>query len=48
MVINYKTVNSFGEKNVDLIFDKFAVLMEEPLNKRIKNAHVAGFAHGYS
>jgi len=48
MVINYKTVCSFGEDNVDLIFSKFSDLMSEPLNRNIKNAHIAGFAHGYS
>lgn len=48
MVLNFKTVNSFGEENTDLIFEKFATLLEEPLKKRIKNSHLAGIAHGYS
>lgn len=48
IIINYKTVAAFGEKNVELIFEKYEKLMEEPLNRRIKNAHLAGIAHGYS
>lgn len=48
MVINYKTVCSFGEENIDLIFNKFSDLMSTPLNRNVRNAHWAGFAHGYS
>lgn len=48
LIINYKTVASFGEQNVELIFDKFSDLMEKPMNTNIKNAHLAGLAHGYS
>jgi ABC-type multidrug transport system fused ATPase/permease subunit len=46
--MNYKTVTSFGENNTDAIFKKFEILMEEPLNKNVKNAHIAGFIFGYS
>lgn len=48
MVINYKTVTSFGEENVELIFSKFSDLMSGPLETNVKNAHISGFAHGYS
>lgn len=48
IVLNYKTVTSFGETNTNAIFKKFEVLMEEPLNKRVKNSHIAGFFFGYS
>lgn len=48
IVINYKTVTSFGERNTDAVFKKFEVLMEGPLDKRIKNSHLAGFFFGYS
>lgn len=48
MVINHKTVCSFGEDNIDLIFSKYSDLMSEPLNRAVKNAHFNGGAHGYS
>ena len=48
VVINYKTVISFGENNVEAIFDKFSKLMQDPLAKKVHNAHVAGFFYGYS
>jgi len=48
MIINYKTVASFGEENIDLVFGKFEQLMLEPMNRRIRNAHIAGLCHGYS
>lgn len=47
-MLNYKTVVSFGDKNVDAIFEKFSYLMTEPLNNKVKNAHIAGFFFGYS
>ena len=31
IVLNYKTVTSFGEKNVKKVFEKFSLLMVEPL-----------------
>lgn len=48
VILNYKTVIAFGDRNVEPIFMKFEALMEDPLNRRIKNAHIAGFAFGYS
>jgi hypothetical protein len=48
VVINYKTVISFGENNVEAIFSKFSYLMQDPLAKKVHNAHVAGFFYGYS
>ena len=48
IVLNYKTVFAFGEKNVSAIFEKFHDLMLLPLNNKIKNAHLAGFFFGYA
>lgn len=48
IVLNYKTVFAFGEKNVSAIFEKFHVLMQLPLNKKVKNSHLAGFFFGYA
>ncbi len=48
IVLNYRTVQSFGQKNTDAIFKKFEILLEEPLNRRVKNSHIAGVIFGYS
>lgn len=46
--MNYRTIISFGQGNVDKIMDKYEGLLEGPANKRIRNAHIAGVAFGYS
>jgi len=48
IIMNYRTVIGFGEKNVDYLLDKFDVLLDEPRKFGIKNAHVSGFYFGYS
>lgn len=48
VVLNYKTVIAFGDKNVNNIFDKLNYLMIGPVNLKIKNSHIAGFFFGYS
>eukprot|EP00347_Sterkiella_histriomuscorum_P020418 403337881 len=48
MLINYKTVISFGEKNVEFVMDRFDSLLEEPNRVGIRNAHFSGFWFGYS
>ncbi len=48
IIMNYRTVISFGEKNVDYLLDKFDILLEEPRAFGIKNAHISGFYFGYS
>lgn len=48
VILNYKTVISFGDKNVKQIIQKFEDLLVEPSEKRIKNAHIAGLFFGYS
>jgi hypothetical protein len=48
VILNYKTVISFGEKNVKQIITKFEGYLVEPSEMRIKNAHLAGVFFGYS
>lgn len=46
--MNYKTVFSFGEDNIEAIIDKFSFLMQAPLNKRISDSKIAAVFFGYS
>lgn len=48
MLINYRTVISFGDKNIKVVLDRFSKLLEIPNKIGIKNAHKAGFWFGYS
>ena len=48
VILNYKTVISFGEKNIDSILERYVSLLEEPKRKKIRNAHLAACAFGYS
>lgn len=48
ILINYRTVISFGEKNMDYLLSKFDQLLEVPNKRGVKNAHLAGFFYGYS
>ena len=42
LIINYKTVISFGQKNVDKINKKFEDLLTGPLDDVIKKSNLAG------
>jgi ABC-type multidrug transport system fused ATPase/permease subunit len=48
IIMNYRTVVGFGEKNVDFLLTKFDKLLETPNMEGIKSAHVSGFWFGYS
>jgi ATP-binding cassette subfamily B (MDR/TAP) protein 1 len=48
VILNYRTVISFGEKNIDSVIKKYEYLLIEPASKRIRTAHIAGFFFGYS
>lgn len=48
ILMNYRTVISFGEKNIDHLLGKFDALLEEPALKGIKEGHYGGFFFGYS
>lgn len=48
VILNYRTVISFGEKNVHGVIEKFESLLEAPKMQKVRNAHLAGFFFGYS
>lgn len=48
VVLNYKTVKAFGDKNTEYIFDRYCSLMEAPKQANIKKAHWSGLFFGYS
>ena len=48
IILNYRTVISFGQKNVDLILDRNSELLIIPRQAGIKKAHVSGLFFGYS
>ena len=48
IILNYRTVMSFGQENVDQINAKFKQLLEEPQARRVRNFGLAGLANGWS
>jgi ATP-binding cassette subfamily B (MDR/TAP) protein 1 len=48
VILNYRTVISFGQENINIIMDKYESLLTGPATVRVKNAHIAGVAYGYS
>jgi ABC-type transport system involved in Fe-S cluster assembly fused permease/ATPase subunit len=48
VILNYRTVISFGGENINSIMEKYEKLLESPVERRIRNAHIAGVAFGYS
>lgn len=48
IIINYRTVISFGEKNVDFILSRYSELLVIPHRAGIKRAHISGLFFGYS
>ena len=46
--MNYRTVISFGDKNVQFILKKYAELLEVTHKSNVKTSHVAGLFFGYS
>ena len=48
MILNYRTVIGFGQKNVNVVVSRFQQLLEEPSRRKVKNAHLGGFFFGYS
>ena len=47
-LMNYKTVVSFGKKNIDFLINRYEILLQEPHKKGIKKAHISGLMMGYS
>jgi ATP-binding cassette subfamily B (MDR/TAP) protein 1 len=48
ILMNYRTVIGFGEKNIDHLLSRFDALLEEPALKGIKSGHYGGLFFGYS
>ncbi|CDW88017.1 abc transporter family protein [Stylonychia lemnae] len=48
ILTNYKTVISFGSKNIDYLIEKYQVLLQEPHRNAVKYAHYSGLMYGYS
>ena len=48
LIINYRTVISFGQKNVDFILRRYNRLLEIPHQSNIKKAHIQGLFFAYS
>lgn len=48
IIMNYRTVIAFGQKNVDEILDTYAELLVIPKQAGIRKAHISGLFFGYS
>jgi len=48
LIMNYRTVISFGQKNVDFMLLRYNKLLEVPHQSNIKKAHISGLFFGYS
>ncbi|CDW72274.1 abc transporter [Stylonychia lemnae] len=48
ILINYKTVISFGEKNIGFIINKYQDFLMQPKRSAIKISHYSGIMYGYS
>lgn len=48
IIINYRTVISFGEKNVQFILSRYATLLLGTHQANIRRAHISGLFFGYS
>eukprot|EP00351_Strombidinopsis_sp_SopsisLIS2011_P005715 CAMPEP_0116874016 /NCGR_PEP_ID=MMETSP0463-20121206/5391_1 /TAXON_ID=181622 /ORGANISM="Strombidinopsis sp, Strain SopsisLIS2011" /LENGTH=329 /DNA_ID=CAMNT_0004517065 /DNA_START=2629 /DNA_END=3618 /DNA_ORIENTATION=+ len=48
IVLNYRTVVSFGQKNVDFLVDRYAKHLMASHKSELKKAHVTGLFFGYS
>jgi ATP-binding cassette, subfamily B (MDR/TAP), member 1 len=47
IIMNYRTVIGFGEKNFEYLLSKFDNLLEEPNRVSVRASHIAGFYFGY-
>lgn len=48
IILNYRTVISLGDKNVDFILGRYTELLVVPHRAGIKRAHISGLFFGYS
>ena len=48
ILMNYRTVISFGEKNIEYLMSRYTALLIEPNKAGVRNAHWNGLLFGYS
>lgn len=48
VLMNYRTVISFGEKNISHLMSKYDSLLAYPNKLAVSNAHKSGILFGYS
>ena len=48
IIMNYKTVISFGQKNIDQVIDKYDRLRVEQLERNLRNWNIAGASNGWA
>ena len=48
IIMNYRTIISLGDKNVEFILERYHDLLLEPNKQGIKRAHFSGILFGYS
>lgn len=48
IIMNYRTIISLGEKNINFILLRYYKLLDEPNRQGIKRAHFSGVLFGYS
>ena len=48
LIMNYRTVIAFGDKNVQFMLRKYAELLVIPHQTNIKSSHVSGLFFAYS
>jgi hypothetical protein len=46
--MNYRTIISFGEKNIDFLMENYDKLLCETKRLDIKSAHIRGVTTGYT
>jgi ABC-type transport system involved in Fe-S cluster assembly fused permease/ATPase subunit len=48
IIVNYRTIIAFGDKNVNMILERYSELLIIPKQAGIKKAHISGLFFGYS
>ena len=48
MIMNYRTVISFGEKNIEFLIRKYELFLKEPYIRGRRMAHINGVLFGFS
>jgi hypothetical protein len=48
VIMNYRTIMSFGNKNIESIFQKYQNMLEGPKDDNNRQNRLIGLAYGYS